>query len=241
MCLHLNKFFTTRQVLMVQQKESKTPSPPEQIDAGLVAVMRRHMTEVSFGAGELIFTQDTPANDLYIVYRGRAKLTRVTSDGNELILCMPGPGEPFCPVTLLDGGPQLGTALAISDTVLLHCTREEFDAICDQHPEVLSAVRAACLGEVRRLAQRLELSSFGSLKKRLATLLLDATRIQAQQGGPLNVLDITQQNLADIIGASRERVSTLLTEWRQAGIIQTHRGGVRVLRPKELEKLSVSS
>ena len=122
---------------------------------------------------------------------GWSEKMRITSDGNELILCMPGPGEPFCPVTLLDGGPQLGTAFAVSDVSLLHCNRQAFDALCEKYPEVLSAVRAACLGEVRRLAQRLELRSFASLKKRLAAVLLDATRIQAQQGGPLDLLNIT--------------------------------------------------
>ncbi len=222
---------------MLHQIGAETPNPPEQIDAALVAVMRRYMEEVTFRAGTQIFLQDALADELYIVGRGRAKIVRVTSDGNELILCMPGPGEPFCPVTLLDGGPQLGTAFAVSDLTMLHCKRKDFDILCQQHPEVLSAVRAACLGEVRRLAQRLELRSFSNLKKRLAALMLDATRLQAQQGGPLELLNITQQNLADIIGASRERVSTVLAEWRDAGIIRTRRGGLSIIHRDELDKL----
>jgi len=221
----------------MHQKTSVTANPPDQLDGELVAVMRRYMDEISLPAGAQIFRQDVPADDLYIVGRGRAKLVRVTSGGNELILCMPGPDEPFCPVTLLDGGPQLGTAFAISDVTLLHCKRDTFDTLCEAHPEVLSAVRAACLGEVRRLAQRLELSSYGSLKKRLATLLLDATRIQAQRGDPLELRNITHQNLADIIGASRERVSTVLAEWRDADIINTRRGTISILRRDELDNL----
>ena len=213
---------------MIHQLAAPTTNPPDQLNAELVAVMRHRMDEVFFPAGAQIFTQDVLADDLYIVCRGRTKLVRVTSDGNELILCMPGPGEPFCPVTLLDGGPQLGTAFAVSDVTLLHCNREDFDTLCIEHPEVLSAVRAACLGEVRRLAQRLELRSFSSLKKRLAALILDATRIQAQRGDPMEMRNITQQNLADIIGASRERVSTVLAEWRDAGIVSTRRGGITV-------------
>jgi CRP/FNR family cyclic AMP-dependent transcriptional regulator len=222
---------------MIHQKVANTPQPPEQIDAALVAVMRQYMTEVSFRAGTQMFSQDALASDLYIVCTGRTKLVRVTSDGNELILCMPGPGEPFCPVTLLDGGPQLGTAFAVSDVTLLHCNRKSFDLICEDHPEVLSAIRAACLGEVRRLAQRLELRSFSNLKKRLAALMLDATRIQAQQGGQLELLNITQQNMADIIGASRERVSMEIAEWRDAGIISTRRGSISILSRDELVKL----
>jgi len=195
------------------------------------------MTEVYFCAGAPIFMQDAPAEDLYIVCQGRTKLVRATSDGNELILCMPGPGEPFCPVTLLDGGPQLGTAFAVSDVTLLHCDRKGFDAICEAHPEVLSAVRAACLGEVRRLAQRLELRSFSSLKKRLAAFILNATRIQARRGGQLELLNITQQNMADIIGASRARVSTTLAEWSNAGIIKTQRGGIIIVLRDDLNKI----
>jgi len=223
---------------MVQLERSKTPSPPEQIGAELVAMMGHHMTEVYFCAGAPIFIQDAPANDLYIVCQGRTKLVRATSDGNELILCMPGPGEPFCPVTLLDGGPQLGTAFAVSDVTLLHCDRKDFDTICLEHPEVLSAVRAACLGEVRRLAQRLELRSFSSLKKRLAAFILNATRIQAQRGGQLELLNITQQNMADIIGASRARVSTTLAEWSDAGIIKTQRGGIIIVLRDDLNNIS---
>jgi CRP/FNR family cyclic AMP-dependent transcriptional regulator len=222
---------------VVQLKESKTPSPPDQIDAALVAVMRHHMTEVFFRAGEQIFTQDTPADDLYIVSAGRTKLVRATSEGNELILCMPGPGEPFCPVTMLDGGPQLGTAFAVTDVTLLHCNRKSFDHLCEGHPEVLSAIRASCLGEVRRLAQRLELRSFSNLKKRLAALILNATRIQAQQGGQMDLFNLTQQNMADIIGASRARVSTALAEWSDAGIIKTQRGRIRIVLRDDLKTL----
>jgi len=223
---------------MVQLEKSETPSPPEQIGVELVAMMGRYMEKVSFCAGAPIFIQDAPANDLYIVCQGRTKLVRATSDGNELILCMPGPGEPFCPVTLLDGGPQLGTAFAVSDVTLLHCDRKDFDTICLEHPEVLSAVRAACLGEVRRLAQRLELRSFSSLKKRLAAFILNATRIQAQRGGQLELLNITQQNMADIIGASRARVSTTLAEWSDAGIIKTQRGGIIIVLRDDLNNIS---
>jgi CRP/FNR family transcriptional regulator, cyclic AMP receptor protein len=222
---------------MIHPATEATPNPPEQINAELVAVMRRYMDELTFRAGAQLFAQDVPADDLYVVCTGRAKLVRVTSDGNDLILCMPGPGEPFCPVTMLDGGPQLGTAFAVSDVTLLHCNRKKFELLCREHPEVLIAIQAACLGEVRRLAQRLELRSFGNLRKRLAGVLLDASRIASLHGGEAGLLDITQQNLADIIGASRERVTTVLTEWREAGIIKTHRGGVRIMRRDDLIKL----
>ena len=223
---------------MAHHTPAKSPNPPERIDAELVAVMRPYMEEVSFRAGTQIFIQDSPSVDLYIVCQGRTKLVRVTSDGNELILCMPGPGEPFCPVTLLDGGPQLGAAFALSDVTLLHCNRKDFDVLCLAHPEALSAVRATCLGEVRRLAQRLELRSFANLEKRLAALILDATRMQALNWGEdVELLNLTQQNMADIIGASRERVSTVLGEWCDAGIISTRRGGVKVIQPEELKKL----
>ncbi|MDP2995807.1 MAG: Crp/Fnr family transcriptional regulator, partial [Anaerolineales bacterium] len=173
---------------------------PKEIQAKLRSAM--HIQ--TFAPGEPVFHQGTPATAIYAVVRGRVKIARVTPDGYESILCVRQAGEYFCPVPVLDGNAQLGTAIAMTEVTVLWVECETFHALCRECPQLLSSVQGDCLAEVRYLLNRLETFAFRNIKERLAIALLDEVRHQrADEKDPIE-LSMIQQELAGLVGASRE-------------------------------------
>jgi CRP-like cAMP-binding protein len=191
-----------------------------------------------YRAGEAIFLQGDVARSIYLVVGGRVKIERVTPDGNPCILCMRGPGEVFCPVPLLDCGCQLGTAWAMTDVTLLWADREAFGQVADDCPELLAEVQKDCLLEVRRLLRRMESYAFCNVRERVAITLLDESNRQQAFGESGDELRITQQELAALVGASRESVSRALSKLGDAGMVETRRGRVMIRDRRKLETIA---
>ncbi len=204
---------------------------PKEIQTKLHSVM--HVQ--TFESGEPIFHQGATASGIYAVIHGRVKIVRVTPDGYESILCVRQPGEYFCPVPVLDGKPQLGTAIAMGEVTILWVECQKFHALCREHPQLLSTVQGDCLAEVRYLLNRLETFAFRTIRERLVITLLDEVRHQHAEVKEPIVLKMSQQELAGLIGASRESVSRSLKRLEREGMIELSRGKVRILN---LEKLS---
>ncbi len=207
------------------------------IPAVHLARLQEIFYERRYRAGEAIFLQGDIATSIYLIAEGRVKIDRVTPDGNHCILCMRGPGDVFCPVPLLDCGCQLGTAWAMTDVTLLWADRDEFGEVAAACPNLLAEVQKDCLLEVRRLLGRMESFAFHSVKDRVAITLLDESQRQSQFGGSLNELRLTQQELAGLVGASRESVSRTLSKMEDEGIVETRRGRILIRDRQKLQAL----
>ena len=208
------------------------------IPAVHLARLQEIFFERRYKAGEAIFFQGDVARSIYLVAQGRVKIDRVTPDGNQCILCMRGKGDVFCPVPLLDCGCQLGTAWAMTDVTLLWADRDAFNEIARDCPELLAEVQKDCLLEVRKLLTRMESLAFCSVQERVAIALLDESRRQAHFGDSFLELRMTQQELAGLVGASRESVSRTLSKMEQEGMVETRRGRILLRDRKKLQKLA---
>ncbi|MCP4415181.1 MAG: Crp/Fnr family transcriptional regulator [Chloroflexi bacterium] len=206
---------------------------PSEIEEAL----RKQLRVFSFSAGESIFIQGASPQAIYLVANGRIKVVRGTSKGHENILCMRGEGDYFCPVPLLDMGKHLGTAVAITDTTLFSIEQEIFRDLCARSPELLATVQGDCLSEVRHLLTRLEAFAFHNVRERLAIALISQLR-QKNRNGRSNELHLTQQDLADLIGASRESVSRILREFEHDKIVTLGRGRIILRDIPQLRQLA---
>lgn len=196
------------------------------------------MHEVSFPAGEQIFAQGDPASRFYIVVSGQVKVTRVTRDGHEMILCMLGPSSCFCPLSLLDAGSQLGMSQAATDVTLLCAKATDLREFYQNNPQLYDAIVKTCLQDMRRLVERLESLTFQSLKKRLARLLLEKSVPVQIDHVTLSEIRLTQQELAQLVGVSRESVSHLLETWKKQDMLVLKRGRVIISHRDMMEQLA---
>lgn len=199
--------------------------------------VRQIFQERKFSAGETIFLQEDPATAIYLVAQGRIKIERVTPDGYQSVLCVRGPGDIFCPVPLLDRGAQLGTARAMTDVTLLWAEREEFNAACADCSQLMALVQRDCLLEVRRIVGRMESFAFRSVKERVAYTVLEESARNADHGEPQDELRITHQELAGLVGASRESVSRTLSKLEQKGMVETKRGRLIIRDRAKLQQI----
>lgn len=204
--------------------------PPE-----INAALRQSLHVCTYAQGTPIFHQADSPEAVYLVASGRVKITRITAKDYESILCVRGPGEYFCPVPLLDGNVHLGTAYALTDVTLFWVERETFQRLCEQSSELLALVQGDCLAEVRNLLHRLEAFAFRSVRERVGIALLEETCCQPPDDQPSNRLDLTQEEIAGLIGASRESVSRNLRALEEEGILELGRGRVII---QDRERLS---
>ncbi len=209
----------------------------EEIFGHLPAPTRTRLKDIlhlrSFETGDKIYLQGAPTRAIYVIARGRVKVARVTKEGYESILCVRGPGESFCPVTVLDKGSQLGTAIAMTDVVLWWAERQAFEALCYESAALLAFVQSDCLLEGRRLLGRVEAFAFRSIRERLAFTLLDESQRQLAH----NELRLTQQELAGLVGASRESVSRALSKLADEGVLRVFRGRLVIDQPEQLKRI----
>lgn len=207
---------------------------PPNIETRLRTLLHVH----SFSAGDSVFVQGAKAEAVYLVASGLVKVVRVTPEGYESVLCVRRAGDYFCPVPLLDRGAQLGTAVAISDVTLFSIERTAFNELCQESSELLAIVQGDCLGEVRRLLNRLETFAFRTIKERLAIALLREIRHQETYNSSSKEIHLTQKDLAGLVGASRERVSRILKEFERNSIVILKRGRIILLDFDYLKKLA---
>jgi CRP/FNR family transcriptional regulator len=200
--------------------------------------LRRQMSEVKLSRGEHLFNEGDDGDALYVVLDGKMKLTRQAADGRENLLSVIGPGEMFGELSLFDPRPRTSTASAVTDALLVGLKHEALNSWLQEHPEV-------SLHLLRALAQRLRRANdvtadlvFTDVPGRVAKNLLDlADRFGSKEADGLHVHhDLTQEELAQLVGASRETVNKALADFAARGWLQISARSVLILDAERLRK-----
>jgi CRP-like cAMP-binding protein len=205
----------------------------EVLAAGMPKVLRR---------GEVLFREGEPAAALYLVESGRIKLTQLTAEGREVIMRYVASGDAFAAVALFERSTYPVTARATERTRLRAWPREILPGLVRDHPRfeanllrIVSSHTREALSRVRELASE-------PVAQRLARTLM---RLGQQIGrreadGPVLVERITQQEIAEISGASLYTVSRTMADWQERGIVETGRQQFRIRDPQGLAGISES-
>jgi len=175
------------------------------------------------------------SDNIYLVKQGRVKLTRTSAEGREVILDILGPGEIFGELAIAGEELRTHSAIAVDDALVCIITRQDFEQLLKDHPEM--ALRVLKLVGLRRreLEMRLEDLIFQPLANRLVlTLLWQARRhgVEADEGSVS--LSLTQKDLAHLIGASREAVADQFGKFKHLGLLNTSYRRVKILDMKGL-------
>lgn len=190
--------------------------PDEQQAIGNMARM------IPFHRGEVIYLPDDLSNYVYLIKKGRVKLSRVNSDGREVTLDILGVRDVFGELAMTEETIRSHMATALEDGMMCIFTREDFQKIMARHSSVTLNVVKLIGMRMRKLESRLEDLAFRSVSERVnGTLLRLADEFgNAESDGAVRV-PITQSQLAYLVGASREKVAEELGKLRREGLVST--------------------
>jgi CRP/FNR family transcriptional regulator, cyclic AMP receptor protein len=190
--------------------------------------------------GAMLFREDGPSHGVFVICTGQVKLSCTSREGRTLILKIAMPGDVLGLGAVISGSPYEVTAETIEPTQIKSIRREDFLAFLQKHGEA-SLHAAKSLSEEYKAAffdaRRLALS--GSAAGRLAGVLLDWGRA-ASCGKPEMrfTMALTHEELANLVGSSRETVTRMLGRFKRQKLIQMRGSSILILSPERLEQLS---
>ncbi|MBK6872932.1 MAG: Crp/Fnr family transcriptional regulator [Kineosporiaceae bacterium] len=189
------------------------------------------MTTREVGRGEVLFTEGDPGDRLYIIVDGKIKLGRASGDGRENLLAILGPGEMFGELSLFDPGPRNATATAVADTSLLGVGSDDLATWLNGRPDVARQLLRSLARRLRRTNEALADLVFSDVPGRVAKALLDLSeRFGTPTDEGLRVThDLTQEELAQLVGASRETVNKALADFAARGWLRLDQRAVLLL------------
>lgn len=194
---------------------------------------------VSFRARERILTAGEPIPGFYLVLSGRVRVFRVGRDGREQTLRIVGPGETFAEVPIfLDGlAPAWVESLQRSNLALIPLA--EFRRLLEQHPQVALTLARQFAGMIKHLTERVEQMGLQTVQARICQYLnqLAAEEGLPHEGGVVVPRELTQQDLATVVGSVREVVGRTLKSLQQDGVIRMERQRVVILDMERLSQL----
>ena len=208
------------------------PLPPEALDAIAAAAQTRR-----WSPGEMIFQRGDPGDWLVALESGRVRIVLTTPAGRELVLRQAGPGEMLGELALFDAEPRSADATAAEPTLGHVLTRAEFRAIAARHPDLNQAALAHLSAMLRDTTGQLESIALYQLRARVARFFLFALAQLNGEDIPPDAalrLQVSQGELAAMLGASRPKVNRVLQEFREEGLLRDEGGGVWRCDPDRL-------
>lgn len=216
---------------------ARTPLLRELSEADTAAI-RPHTHVVSLKRGDRLYDEGDVDDQLYVVIEGKVKLTRTSSDGREVLVRVQGPGDMFGELAMFDPTYRTSNASAVTDARLAAIAHDDLRQVLTDRP-------AIALLLLRELAQRLRIITdantnliFTDVPGRVAKALLElADKFGTQQeDGTLVSHDLTQEELAQLVGASRETVNKALADFAARGWIQLSAKSVLLIDPDRLRR-----
>ena len=219
-----NKAFLKRVALF----SGLTDSQIERLAAGSV---RR-----SFPKGRTIVAEGEPSQSLYILLSGRAKVQRSDTEGKEVILAVLGPGECFGEMSLIDDAPRSASVITIESCDFMSINKESFKSMLVSSPEICMRIMKGLVKRLREADKKIETLALLDVYGRVARVLLDFSE---QVGNDRIVKSkLPRQEIAKMIGASREMVSRVMKGLEVEGYIVPMPEGKLMLREKLSNYLS---
>lgn len=172
--------------------------------------------------GELIFHEGQPCSGLFIIQSGSVRIFKNSASGREQVLSIEGSGASIAELPVFDGGDYPASAQSLVKSSLLFLSKQDFQALCMQHPEVSLKVLQKVGARLRQLVGIIEDLSFTTVRHRLAALLLRMARTEGRRtpAGIEITLSSTNQDIAAQIGTVRELVSRNLSRFQSEGLLR---------------------
>ncbi len=186
----------------------------------------------SYKAGETIFLKGSPGTGMMTVVRGTVRVSAPSRQGKEIVLNVMSEGEVFGEIALLDGGERTADCTAISDCELLVLERRDVMAFLESNPKACLKLLETVCRRLRRTTEQVEDVVFLQLPSRMAKVLVRLTQDDGDQ------VKLSQRELANLVGGTRESMNKYLGEWKRDALIAIEDGKIRVCDRAALEVIA---
>ena len=190
--------------------------------------------ERRYEAGRVLFHEGDPCEGMHVVVSGRVKIFKISASGREMTIAVETAPSTVAELPLFDGGPYPASVSAIDEATTLFVDKRDFIRLCRQHPDVALKMLAVVGRRLRHLVQTIESMTFGSLRQRLARLLLELA--DAAPSPERFALQMTHQELASRLGTVREVVSRNLGRFQTEGLVRIEGRQICVLDRAGIER-----
>jgi CRP-like cAMP-binding protein len=186
-----------------------------------------------------IYLPGDPADKIYLLKRGLVKISHLTEEGKQITLAILHPGDVFGELAVIDASPRDHLAQVYEDAMICALSRNDFLSIMSSYPEVAFRITKLLGLRLRRLGNRVEKLLFKSAHARLAQTLLE---LSADYGvddaaGTLLTLKLSQRELGNMVGLSRESVNLCLGDFKREGLVEAQGRSLRLLDKEGLSQV----
>ncbi|HYF25126.1 MAG TPA: Crp/Fnr family transcriptional regulator [Baekduia sp.] len=218
--------------LLAQVPVFETLAPGDLTRVAEVAVPRR------FGAGQVIFRDGDESDTCYVVRSGHARAIREHADGRTIALAHFGPGDIFGELAMFDAEKRSATVETLDDVEAVAILGSDMRRLLREHPDIAVKLVISLGRRLREANERLARQSFQTVQSRVAGVLGQLVdQAQAEGAGERDVLvTITQADVAQLAGSSRESASRFLAVLERAGVVTQGRGRITVHDPAALQR-----
>lgn len=199
-------------------------------DDGL-SVLASKLNRRRFEREQIIFHKNDPGSTLYIIISGKVKIVLPSTDGENVLVALLSTGDFFGELSLFDGEPRSATAISAESTEILTLDQKDLFDYLAENPEAAVAILNELSLRLRRTDQLLSDAAFCNLPSRLSKRLLELAARYGQpsdEGEILINMRLKQQDLADMVGATRESVNKTLKSYKQKEMITVEKGFITI-------------
>ncbi|BBZ35738.1 Crp/Fnr family transcriptional regulator [Mycolicibacterium confluentis] len=187
-----------------------------------VAALARSLEPAVYPRGHTVFREGEPGESLFIITSGKVKIGRRTPDGRESLITLMGPADMFGELALFDPGPRTSTVTTLTEVEVVIMDHDALRSWIRDRPQIAEQLLRVLARRLRRTNDSLSDLIFTDVPGRVAKQLLDlAKRFGVREGESLRVdHELTQEELAQLVGSSRETVNKALSDFVQRGWIR---------------------
>ena len=211
------------------------------LDSRILTALAETTRLQHYHKGQIIYYRGDQGNAMYVLVSGSVALSLTSDAGSEVTVARLRPVEHFGELSVLDGQPRCVTAVASEATQALAIYRENLLALLQRHADAALQIALSLSLRVRRTTELLADMAFLALLTRIAKRLCESAGIMDDGSGTATDIQTHQEELAEMVGASREAVNKQLARLREMGLIHTSRGHVRILRPEQLRAIALGN
>ena len=186
---------------------------------------------------QILYSERNHAYRLYRIIRGKVKTYKLNEEGKELVTGLFNAGDYVGYVALLEGDDYKEYAAAIEDAEVASISREEFERIIANNRDELHRFIKLLAGDVTEREEQLLNMAYNSLRKKVASALLQLSRKYKAADEPKFGMHISRENLAAIAGTAKESLIRTLSDFKDEGLIEINGGNISILDEKKLAKM----